>query len=99
MAKKKSIEDLQAEQANLEEELKLKTQKLKVLRQQEKELARKERTHRLCTHGAMLEQYLPPEQYTDEQIDTFLRTLFQIPEVDAILSRIKAETDEQPETY
>ena len=46
----------------------------------------------------MLEQYLPPEEYSDEQIDRFLRTLFQIPEVMQILNRVKAETDEKPET-
>ena len=62
------------------------------------ELTRKERTHRLCTHGAMLEQYLPSEEYTDEQIDKFLRTLFQIPEVMQILHLVKSETNEQPET-
>ena len=98
MAKKKTIQELQAEQEKMEEELKLKTQKLKALKQQEKELARKERTHRLCTHGAMLEQYLPPEEYSDKQIDEFFRTLFQIPEVMRILQRIKEQTDEQPET-
>lgn len=98
MAKKKTLQELQEEQEKMENELKVKTQKLKALKQQEKELARKERTHRLCTHGAMLEQYLPPEENTDEQIDRFLRTLFQIPEVMQILHRVKAESDEQPET-
>ena len=98
MARTKTVEELQAEQERIENELKVKNQKLKALKQQEKELARKERTHRLCTHGAMLEQYLPPEEYTDEQIDRFLRTLFQIPEVMQILRRVKAETDEQSET-
>ena len=98
MAKKKTAQDLRTEQERLENELKIKNQKLKTLKQQEKELARKERTHRLCTHGAMLEQYLPPEEYTDEQIDRFLRTLFQIPEVMQILHRVKAEFEEQSET-
>ena len=58
MARKKMIEELRSEQEKLEQELKVKTQNLKALRQQDTELARKERTHRLCTHGAMLEQYL-----------------------------------------
>lgn len=98
MAKKKTLQELQEEQEKMENELKVKTQKLKALKQQEKEFARKERTHRLCTHGAMLEQYLPPEENTDEQIDRFLRTLFSLPEVMQILNRIKEETDEQPET-
>lgn len=98
MAKKKTVAELQVAQEKMENELKLKTQKLKELKQQEKELTRKERTHRLCTHGAMLEQYLSPEEYSDGQIDRFLRTLFQIPEVTQILHRVKAESDEQPET-
>ncbi len=98
MARTKTVKELQTEQEKLENELRIKNQKLKALKQQEKELARKERTHRLCTHGAMLEQYLPPEDYTDEQINRFLRTLFQIPEVMQILHRVRAETDEQSET-
>ena len=49
-------------------------------------------------HGAMLEQYLPPEEYSDKQIDEFFRTLFQLPEVVNILQWIKEQTDEQPET-
>ena len=98
MARTKTVQELQAEQERIENELRMKNQKLKALKQQEKELARKERTHRLCTHGAMLEQYLPPEEYSDKQIDEFFRTMFQIPEVMRILQRIKEETDEQPET-
>ena len=98
MAKKKTLQELQAEQERVENELKIRNQKLKALKQQEKELARKERTHRLCTHGAMLEQYLPPEEYSDKQIDEFFRTMFQIPEVVSILQWIKEQPDEQPET-
>ena len=98
MAKKKTAQDLRTEQERLENELKVKTQKLKALKQQQQEQLRKERTHRLCTHGAMLEQYLPPEEYSDKQIDEFFRTMFQIPEVMRILQRIKEQTDEQPET-
>ena len=81
MARAKTVEELQAEQERIENELKIKTQKLKALKQQTQEQLRKERTHRLCTHGAMLEQYLPPEEYSDKQIDEFFRTMFQIPEV------------------
>ena len=98
MAKKKTAQDLRTEQERLENELKVKTQKLKTLKQQEKELARKERTHRLCTHGAMLEQYLPPEEFTDDQIDKILRSVFQSDNVKQFMYRIKEQTDEQPET-
>ena len=98
MARTKTVEELQAEQERIENELKIKTQKLKALQKQQKEQLRKERTHRLCTHGAMLEQYLPSEEYSDKQIDEFFRTMFQIPEVMRIHQRIKEQTHEQPET-
>ena len=43
----------------------------------EAKLRRKERTHRLCTRGAMLESYFPhPEAVTDEQVSQILRVLF-----------------------
>lgn len=97
MARTKTVQELQAEQERIENELKMKNQKLKELRQQEKELARKERTHRLCTHGAMLEQYLPPEEFNDDQIDKILKGVFQSDNVKQFMYRIKEQTDEQPE--
>lgn len=93
MAKKKTLQELQEEQERMENELKIKTQKLKALKQQEKELARKERTHRLCTHGAMLEQYLPPEEFSDDQIDKILRSVFQSENVRQFIDRIREQTD------
>ena len=69
MARAKTVEELQAEQERIENELKVKTQKLKALKQQQQEQLRKERTHRLCTHGTMLEQHLPPEEFTEDWID------------------------------
>ena len=98
MARAKTVEELQAEQERIENELKVKTQKLKALKQQEKELARKERTHRLCTHGAMLEQYLPPEEYTDDEIDKILRTVFQNDSIRQFVSSVKEHPYEQTET-
>ena len=98
MAKKKTLQELQAEQERVENELKIRNQKLKALKQQEKELARKERTHRLCTHGAMLEQYLPPEEYTDDEIDKILRTVFQNDSIRQFISSVKEHPYEQPET-
>ncbi len=89
MPKKKTIEELQAEQEKLEQELQIKAQKLKALKQVTQEQIRKERTHRLCTHGAMLEQYLPPEEYKDEQVETILKTLFQNPQVKQMLQTAK----------
>ena len=98
MARTKTVEELQAEQERIENELKIKTQKLKALKQQTQEQLRKERTHRLCTHGAMLEQYLPPEEFTDDQIDKILRSVFQSDNVKQFMYRIKEQPDEKPET-
>ena len=98
MAKKKTIQELQEEQERMENELKVKSQKPKALKQQEKELARKERTHRLCTHGAMLEQYLPPDEYTDDEIDKILRTVFQNDSIRQFVKSVKEHSYEQPET-
>lgn len=98
MAKKKTLQELQAEQERVENELKIRNQKLKALKQQEKELARKERTHRLCTHGAMLEQYLPPEEYTDDEIDKILRTVFQNDNIRQFVNSVKEHPYEQSET-
>ncbi len=98
MAKKKTLQELQAEQERVENELKIRNQKLKALKQQEKELARKERTHRLCTHGAMLEQYLPPEEYTDDEIDNILRTVFQNDNIRQFVNSVKEHPYEQSET-
>ena len=98
MARTKTVEELQAEQERIENELTVKNQKLKALKQQEKELARKERTHRLCTHGAMLEQYLPPEEYTDDEIDKILRTVFQNESIRQFVSSVKEHPYEQTET-
>jgi len=51
--------------------------KQKMLEHQIRTLNRKERTHRLCTRGAMLESYFPHlESMTDEQVNTVLKILF-----------------------
>ena len=95
MARTKTVEELQAEQERIENELRIKTQKLKALKQQQQEQLRKERTHRLCTHGAMLEQYLPPEEFTDDQIDKILKTMFQSEQTKQFVNRFKEQSSQQ----
>ena len=51
-----------------EKQLKKEKQRLKILQNQRKVLERKARTHRLCQHGALLERYFPPDEFTDEMI-------------------------------
>ena len=49
----------------------------KILEHQMKQLTRKERTHRLCTRGAMLESFLTrPEVLTDDDVMDILKQAF-----------------------
>ena len=49
----------------------------KILEHQMKQLTRKERTHRLCTRGAMLESFLiRPEVLTDDDVMDILKQAF-----------------------
>ena len=51
--------------------------KKKILEHQLKQLTRKERTHRLCTRGAMLESFLiRPEVLTDDDVMDILKQTF-----------------------
>ena len=89
MARKKTIEEIRIEREKAEQRLKLQEQNLKSLKRKEAEMTRNARTHRLCTHGAMLEQYLNPEEYTDEQIERILKDIFRRPD---IASMIRGDT-------
>ena len=99
MARTKTAQDLQKMQEKLEQELKIKQQNLKMVKQQAKELDRRNRTHRLCTHGAMLEQYLSPDEFTDEQISAILRSLFTDQGVISFLNDVKRQSEGPSETY
>lgn len=61
-----------------------------------KELTRKERTHRLCTRGAILESYFPqPEAVTDEQVEIFLKVLFHQSDTHELMQRIFSNTQKE----
>ena len=67
-----------------------------ILEHQFKKLNRRERTHRLCTRGAMLESYLShPENVTDEQIDVILKTLFHRNDIRQFIAKILAENGKE----
>ena len=73
----KSIDELREMKAKSEAELKVLHNKSKYYDSQIKLLTRKERTHRLCTRGAMLESFLGcPNELTDEQVETILKIAF-----------------------
>ena len=75
--KNKSIDELREMKAKGEAKIRYMENKIKYLESQEKLLTRKERTHRLCTRGAMLEKFLGcPDELTDEQGETILKIAF-----------------------
>ena len=97
MARKKTLEELQAEREKAEQDLKLRQENLKKLKAREAELTRSQRTHRLCTHGAMLEQYLAPDEFTDEQIDRILKAIFRRSDIIEMLSSVKRQAEYRSE--
>lgn len=98
MARKKTIDELRMEREKAEQDLKLRQENLKKLKAKEAELTRNQRTHRLCTHGAMLEQYLSPEEFTDEQIDRILRAIFRRSDTIEMLNNVKRKAESQSDT-
>ena len=95
MARKKTIEELLAEREKAEQNLKLQQEKLRQLLKKEAELVRNARTHRLCTHGAMLEQYLPPDEYPDELVDRILRVIFRRNDILDMVQNMKRQMESQ----
>ncbi len=68
----KSVDELREIKAKNEAKIRYMENKIKYLKSQEKKLTRKERTHRLCTRGAVLEKFLDcPNELTDEQVKNF----------------------------
>lgn len=66
---------------------------------------RRERTHRLCNHGADLEVYLKPEIFSDSLVRIVLKEIFELQAVKDIVEKHtppeKKEIDEKllsPET-
>lgn len=76
MSKKKTIAELQAELEKAKQEKKITEQNIKIFKNLQKELTRRERTHRLCVHGGMLEHYLSPGEFSDKQIERILQEIF-----------------------
>ena len=71
------LEKLNQEIEKTEARLRRAQHKEKMLEHQIKTLNRKERTHRLCTRGAMLESFLiRPEVLTDDDVMEILKQAF-----------------------
>ena len=58
MSNRKQIEALEKEKSDVQAKLRAATHRQKYLESAEKKLTWKERTHRLCTRGGMLEKFL-----------------------------------------
>ena len=85
------LEKLNRELEKSEKKLRKAINDEKALQHQLKQLTRKERTHRLCTRGAILESCLPhPEAVTDEQVSLFLKLLFHQDSTRQLMEKIFA---------
>ena len=63
-----------------------------------KQLTRKERTHRLCTRGGMLESFLQePERLTDDDVMLLLKLIFHRQDTQELLKKLlEREMPEPP---
>ena len=88
---------LRSEKAKAEQKLRACQHREKILERQMSELTRKERTHRLCTRGGMLESFLQePERLTDDDVMLLLKLIFHRQDTQDILKKLLER--EKPET-
>lgn len=85
MPQKNTREELIEEITKMKKESKKKMQEIKILEKKLSTEIRKERTHRLCNHGADLEVYLDPEVFSDALIRKILKEVFALPEVQKVV--------------
>ena len=91
------LEKLNWELAKGEARLRRAQHEEKILEHQMKQLTRKERTHRLCTRGAMLESFLQePERLTDDDVMLLLKLIFHRQDTQELLKKLLER--EKPET-
>ena len=91
------LEKLNQQLAKGEARLRRAQHEEKILEHQMKQLTRKERTHRLCTRGAMLESFLiRPEVLTDDDVMLLLKLIFHRQDTQDILKKLLER--EKPET-
>ena len=95
MPRKKTREELTSEIEKTNKKIKIIKQRIKIMEHKLSQEMRRERTHRLCNHGADLEVYLKPELYSDEQIRRILKEIFALTEVKKIVAREAAPEDDQ----
>ena len=83
------LEKLNRELEKSEKKLRKAINDEKALQHQLKQLTRKERTHRLCTRGGMLESFLQePERLTDDDVMLLLKLIFHRQDTQDILKKL-----------
>mgnify|MGYP000569605536 FL=1 len=94
------LEKLNRELEKSEKKLRKAINDEKALQHQLKQLTRKERTHRLCTRGAMLESFLiRPEVLTDDDVMDILKQAFsQTGMKEAVAESVKGRVAGEPLT-
>lgn len=91
------LEKLNQEIAKGEARLRRAQHEEKILEHQVKQLTRKERTHRLCTRGGMLESFLQePERLTDDDVMLLLKLIFHRQDTQELLKKLLER--KKPET-
>ena len=91
------LEKLNRELEKSEKKLRKAINDEKALQHQLKQLTRKERTHRLCTRGGMLESFLQePERLTDDDVMLLLKLIFHRQDTQELLKKLLER--EKPET-
>ena len=91
------LEKLNRELEKSEKKLRKAINDEKALQHQLKQLTRKERTHRLCTRGGMLESFLQePERLTDDDVMLLLKRIFYRQDTQELLKKLLER--EKPET-
>ena len=89
MGKERTLQELRDEREKAKRKLKIAEQNVKILQSEDRRLTRNQRTHRLCNHGGLLECFLPPDEFTDEQMEAILKEIFRKPETKELMERIK----------
>ena len=82
MTKQTSAEEIQEKIRLSEEKIRKLKQDQKILARKHSEQLRKERTHRLCTIGGMLESFLKePKSFSNDEVYDLLKLAFNQPSV------------------
>ena len=82
MTKQKTADDIQEQIRLSEEKIRKLKQDQKILARKHSEQLRKERTHRLCTIGGMLESFLKePKSFSNDEVYDLLKLAFNQPSV------------------